>query len=154
MRKTLLRLWLVLWVIALPLVHIHPDADHVHGMPGHVHGGTYHSILITSPVSAHQDHQLYDHHDSFSHEETIDHSLAPSHPLQSFEDLIYGFSVIKPSLDSESEKLDILHDGVVIAHGEPLLISTDLTPNSSPPTRSFSNLCNSLSSRAPPVSLI
>jgi len=41
MRKTLLRLWLVLWVITLPLVHIHPDADHARGMPGHVHGGTY-----------------------------------------------------------------------------------------------------------------
>jgi hypothetical protein len=154
MRKILLRIWLVIWVITLPLVHIHPDADHAHGRPGHVHGGTYHSILIKSPVSAHHDHQLYDHHDSFSHEDTIDRSLAPSYPLHSFEDLTYGFSVLKPSIDSESEKSDILHDGVVIAHHEPWLNPTVLTPNASSPTRLFSILFNSLSPRAPPVILI
>ena len=153
-RKTVLRMWLVIWVITLPLVHIHPDADHAHGMPGHIHGGTYHSILIKAPVITHQDHQRYDHHDSFSHENTIKHSLAPSDPLHSFEDLTYGFSVLKPSIGPEAEKLDIFHDGVVIANLAPLNIPSVFTLNHSPPTRPFSILFNKLSPRAPPVFLM
>lgn len=38
-------LWLVAWLSVMPLVHVHPEADHRHGLPGHVHGGTFHTIL-------------------------------------------------------------------------------------------------------------
>ena len=62
MHKTLLRIWLVIWVITLPLVHIHPEADHAHAKSGHVHGGTYHSILVNTPVHAHQGHDQEEHH--------------------------------------------------------------------------------------------
>ncbi|MCZ6799072.1 MAG: hypothetical protein O7F12_01150 [Nitrospirae bacterium] len=154
MRHTLLRIWLIIWVVTLPLVHIHPDADHAHGMPGHIHGGTYHSILIKASVVADQDHQQYYHHDSFSHDDTFGPSLAPSHPLHSFEDLTYGFSVIKPSIDPESEKSDIPHDGVVIANLEPLSIPSAFTPNWSLKKRPFSILFKLLSPRAPPVLLL
>lgn len=37
--------WLVAWVLVVPLVHVHPEADHRHGLPGHVHGGTFHTVL-------------------------------------------------------------------------------------------------------------
>ena len=154
MHKTLLRVWLVIWVVTLPLVHIHPDADHAHGMPGHVHGGTYHSILIKAPAVTHQDHQRYDHHDSFSHDDPLWPSLVPSDPLHSFEDLTYGFSVIKSSIDSEPEKSDISHDGVVIANLEPLSIPSVFTPNYSLKKNPFPILFNSLSPRAPPVLLL
>jgi hypothetical protein len=122
-------------------------------MSGHVHGGTYHSILINAPVVADHDHQHYDHHDSFSHDKTIEPSLAPSHPLHNFEDLTYGFSVLKPSIDPESEKSDITYDGVVVANLAPLHISSVFTLKHSFPTRHFSILFNNLSSRAPPVLL-
>ncbi len=62
MHKTLLRLWLVIWVLTLPLVHIHPEADHAHEKLGHIHGGSYHSILVNTPVHAHQDHDQEEHH--------------------------------------------------------------------------------------------
>jgi len=154
MRNRLLRVWLILWVITLPLVHIHPDADHAHGMSGHVHGGTYHSILIKAPVVAHHDHYQYDHHDSFSHADTFGPSLAPSDPLHNFEDLTYSFSVLKPSIDPESEQSTLSHEGVVIANLEPLIISSVFTLNYSPPTRLFLILFKPISPRAPPVSLI
>lgn len=38
-------LWLVAWILAVPLVHVHPEADHRHGLPGHVHGGTFHTVF-------------------------------------------------------------------------------------------------------------
>jgi len=37
--------WLVLWVLVVPLFHIHPDIDHAHGASGHVHRAQYHSVL-------------------------------------------------------------------------------------------------------------
>lgn len=37
--------WLVVWVLAVPLIHIHPEMDHAHGAPRHVHSGQYHSVL-------------------------------------------------------------------------------------------------------------
>ena len=154
MRNRLLRVWLILWVVTLPLVHIHPDADHAHGMPGHVHGGTYHSIFITASAVAHQDHQRQDHHDFSSHEDTRGPSLAPLHPLHSVEDLTYGFSVLKPSIDPESEQSTLPHEGVVIANLEPLIISSVFTLNYSPPTRPFSILFTSFPPRAPPLTLL
>ena len=34
--------WLAVWMVVVPLVHIHPEADHLHGASGHAHGGTVH----------------------------------------------------------------------------------------------------------------
>ncbi|MCP9453479.1 MAG: hypothetical protein NNA23_12445 [Nitrospira sp.] len=36
--------WVGLWVLLVPFVHIHPDADHRHGADGHTHGGLVHTI--------------------------------------------------------------------------------------------------------------
>ena len=40
-------IWASLWMLAAPLFHVHPEADHRHGEVGHVHGGTVH--LVWSP---------------------------------------------------------------------------------------------------------
>lgn len=44
LRKAILP-WLTLWMIAIPLVHVHPEADHAHGAPAHMHGGTVHTVF-------------------------------------------------------------------------------------------------------------
>ena len=31
-------------MLAAPLFHVHPEADHRHGEEGHVHGGTVHTV--------------------------------------------------------------------------------------------------------------
>ena len=36
-------LWVSIWMLAVPLFHVHPEADHHHGEAGHVHGGTVHT---------------------------------------------------------------------------------------------------------------
>lgn len=38
-------MWLSVWMLAVPLFHVHPEADHHHGEAGHVHGGTVHTVL-------------------------------------------------------------------------------------------------------------
>ena len=37
-------LWVVVWMLIVPLFHVHPEADHRHGETGHVHGGTVHTV--------------------------------------------------------------------------------------------------------------
>jgi hypothetical protein len=36
--------WASVWMLAAPLFHVHPEADHRHGEVGHVHGGTVHTV--------------------------------------------------------------------------------------------------------------
>jgi len=149
MRKTLLRVWLVMWVITLPLVHIHPEADHAHGMPGHVHGGTYHMLLSGTPICAYQDHQH--HHDSFSAGEAFGPTHTPSHQSHGFEHSTYEFSILNSSIDLQLEKAEFLNDGVVIyALGVPCVSTPDISPRKS----LFSILPKILSPRAPPVLLM
>ena len=146
MRHTLLRIWLIIWVVTLPLVHIHPEADHAHGMPGHVHGGTYHTVLSGTPICAYQDHQH--HHASFSSGETFGLTHAPWHQSHGFEHSTYGFSVLNSSIDLQLEESEILNDGVVIyALGVPGVSLPDISPRKS----LTSILPKTLSPRAPPV---
>ncbi len=44
LRKAVL-LWVMLWMVAIPLVHVHPETDHHHGDIGHTHGGTTHTVF-------------------------------------------------------------------------------------------------------------
>lgn len=43
-RKAVL-LWVMLWMVAIPLVHIHPETDHHHGDAGHTHSGVAHTVF-------------------------------------------------------------------------------------------------------------
>src|SRR5207237_5218575 len=43
--RTVIPAWLMIWMVAVPLVHVHPEADHRHGNSGHVHGGIIHTVL-------------------------------------------------------------------------------------------------------------
>ncbi len=152
MSKTLLRLWLVLWVITLPLIHSHPEADHAHGMSGHLHGGTFHTILLNTPVSAHQDHEQHHHHDGFFFlGDGFESSQPPLHPSHGFEEATYGFSVIKPSIILESEKSEFPNDFVSTDNVEPLSTPGPSKANFNPKIRLFSILPKTLSPRAPPV---
>lgn len=152
MHRTLLRVWLVIWVLTLPLVHIHPEVDHAHGMSDHVHGGTYHSILVNTPVHAHQGYDQEEHHHDgfFSPGNEFEPSAFPSHPLHGFEEATYGFSIIKPSIVLGSEKSQYAYDLVVAAHAELLNVPSDSKTSFTPQKNRFSILPITLSPRAPP----
>ncbi len=38
-------IWTSVWMLAVPLFHVHPEADHRHGEVGHIHGGTVHTVF-------------------------------------------------------------------------------------------------------------
>jgi hypothetical protein len=42
--RMMVLVWVGLWVLLVPFVHIHPDVDHRHGADGHTHGGLVHTI--------------------------------------------------------------------------------------------------------------
>ena len=41
----LLRVWITIWMLAVPFFHVHPETDHHHGEAGHTHGGTVHTVF-------------------------------------------------------------------------------------------------------------
>lgn len=43
--RSVVLLWVSVWMLAVPLFHVHPDADDRHGEAGHIHGGTVHTVL-------------------------------------------------------------------------------------------------------------
>ncbi len=53
-------IWLVLWLIAIPLVHIHPEADHAHGAQGHNHEGMFHSVFSQDLACEFHNHHAAD----------------------------------------------------------------------------------------------
>ena len=154
MHKILLRIWLVLWLVTLPLVHIHPEADHAHATSGHVHGGSYHSILVNTPVHAHQGHAHEEHqHDGFfSPGNSAEPVHSSPHPSYDFEEATYGFSILKPSLSLDSEKSQPSYELAVAAHTEPIIVSSNWPKPYTPIKIPFSILSKNVSSRAPPFS--
>lgn len=43
--RTLLLMWIVIWLLAVPLFHVHPDAAHHHNESGPHHGGIAHTVF-------------------------------------------------------------------------------------------------------------
>ena len=43
--RILMRAWVVAWMLVVPFIHIHPEADQHHGEAGHVHGGMIHTVF-------------------------------------------------------------------------------------------------------------
>jgi len=41
----MLYVWIIAWLLAVPLVHMHPETEQHHGEVGHIHGGTFHSVF-------------------------------------------------------------------------------------------------------------
>ena len=150
MAKIFLRVWLILWVGILPLVHIHPEADHAHGISGHAHGGTYHTVLSTAPICAYEDHQH--HHDSFSPGEPFGTPDSSSHLPHGLEHSTYSFSVLNSSIDPilEGSGSYSTCDAVLACETETPRLSFVSAIDTSPPARPFSVLTHTLSARGPP----
>ena len=87
-----LLVWLSIWMLIVPLVHVHPDADHRHGVSDHRHGGTVHTVFskdLTCEFSVH-DHTLVATHESHSPFHVVAH---PRHGLEHLEiGLVLGSS--------------------------------------------------------------
>lgn len=144
--RVVVLVWASIWMLAAPLFHVHPEADHRHGDASHVHGGTVHTVFspdLSCEFSA------YDHASVAD-----DESRCPLH------------LIAQPPHGSEHLKIDValassaepqVGKGTVLdvaAH------SFHVNPPARPhaawqphPSSSLTNLflTTSLSSRAPPI---
>ncbi len=104
--RVMVRAWIIVWMMAVPLFHVHPEADHHHGEAGHIHGGTVHTVF--SP-------DLDDEFDSHQHTTDGVGNTTPSdvaisgHPPHALEYAELAFSFLSDSTDRKLPKPLFVH---------------------------------------------
>lgn len=94
-------IWASLWMLAAPLFHVHPEADHRHGEVGHVHGGTVHTAWSPDLDCEFDSHRQADRnkksiHSTVSNPEQLSH-LGDSHSE-------FSLSLMSDTTDRKSDK--------------------------------------------------
>ncbi len=139
-------MWASIWMLMVPLFHVHPEADHRHGDASHVHGGTVHTVFSPDLTC---EFSVYDHASVADNESHCPlHLIAqPAHGFEHFEIDVVLASSAEPQV-GKGTALD------VAAHSfhanPPTRVHAAWQPQPSP---SLTNLLltTSLSSRAPPL---
>jgi len=148
MSRKILRVWLTIWMLAVPLVHVHPEADHRHGALDHVHGGTVHSVFSSDLPC---EFIAYDHASLASGEAHCPLHLI-AQPVHAFEHLEIDF-VLASSTPTQAGKA-VISDALVGSNESGPSRSPRSLAQAAPfavPT--FLVLAASLSSRAPPFTV-
>lgn len=102
--------WLTVWIVAIPLVHMHPEADHRHGNSGHVHGGTIHTVF--SPDLACEYTARV--HDETCPEATHQRLQASAHSGHAFNHPEIEFSLLSVPIDRPVAKPGITVSGLPV----------------------------------------
>jgi hypothetical protein len=95
-------MWASVWMLLVPLVHVHPEMDHHHGGLEHVHSGTIHTVFaqdLDREFVRHQEHDRSAEAARFG----IVPSAESSHGDQEYPE--FGFSLVRDSSDRKSFKL-------------------------------------------------
>ena len=137
--------WVALWMLAAPLVHIHPEADHRHGSADHRHGGTVHTVF-SPDLSCEFSH--YDHAPVASTESHCSlHLIAqPLHGAEHLEIDLALASSAKPQV-GKGTMLDVAAHS--LSANRPTKTAATWRPQPDLPLTNLF-LATSLSSRAPP----
>jgi hypothetical protein len=133
-------------MLAAPLVHVHPDADHRHGAADHIHGGTVHTVFSHDLPC---EFSIYDHA-SVAHDESrcpLHLTAHPSHGAEHLEINLVLASSAGPQV-GKGTALDVAAHSFHV--NPPARAHVDYQPQPSP---SLTNLLltTGLSSRAPPL---
>jgi len=145
--RTIPVLWLVLWMVVIPLIHVHPDADH-HGIPEHVHGGVFHTVFSQDLDGEYGHHE----HDAPAIRPPVLPFLGASAGLLSHREM--GFSFLSSSPDRPSTKqifTDVLMAELDLSSPA---YSRRLNHQDISPTPILTLLANELSARAPPTTAV
>lgn len=141
----LLYVWMSLWVLVVPMVHVHPDADHQHGSGHHSHGGTVHTVF-----SSDLDCEFEDSHaageTTGSSSSLIEAAHHPGHDLEHLEVAIVLGSSPKPF----GEDGTLLDDAVLSCEHDRSIHVQSGRRTWSPPVRAGTALVTASSPRAPP----
>ena len=138
-------------MLLVPLVHVHPEADHRHGEAGHVHGGTVHTVW--SPDLDCE----FDHHRE--HDQSGASSQAGSSARMQLAHEGDGHSEFTFALLSDSSDRRLIHSLLLQALAIPHTImpnpgSTVRREEPPDPVPLSIRLLQDLPSRAPPAVLL
>jgi len=141
--------WLILWMLMVPLIHVHPDADH-HGIPDHVHGGVFHTVFSQDLDGEYERHGY--EHDTPVIQPPVLPFLGASAGLLSHTEM--GFSFLSSSPDRPSAK-QVFTD-ILFAEFDLNLLTSPGSPMSQDifPAPILGLLANDLSARAPPTTSV
>lgn len=138
--------WVIVWLLVVPLFHVHPDTDHHHGQIGHVHGGTVHTVF-----SRDLDCEFNGHHEPNASQSTESARLpslgASPHGGDHPE---FGFSFLTDSTDRKSSKPLLSHIQVVESTAVHASNSNGLVKQDAGVSPAAAFLIHELPSRAPP----
>lgn len=144
---TVVLAWLTVWLIAIPLVHVHPETAHSHDSFDHVHKGTTHTVFSTDcpdELGASPSPTVVSHSASESHSSVFGQA---AHIFLDGDEIVFTF--LPPSPTQSFDHASPL--GVLFAYVPPpvsLHVSLDTFFISSYP---FALRSSALVPRAPPV---
>ena len=144
-RKVVL-VWVSLWMLMVPLFHVHPEADHRHGGEDHKHGGIVHTVFSADLQC---EFSVYNHASAAGDESRCPLHLTV-HPFHGAEHLEIDV-VLASSAEPQVGKGTALDVAAHSSHAPPpARLHAVWQPQPSP---SLTNifLTTSLSSRAPPI---
>ena len=132
-------------MLAVPLFHVHPEADHRHGQAEHVHGGTVHTVF-SPDLSC--EFSVYDHASVAATESRCPlHLIAqPFHGAEHFEIDVILASSAEPQV-GKGTALDVAAHS--FSANQPIRGPAAWRPQPNLPLTNLS-LTTSLPSRAPP----
>jgi len=143
-------LWLVLWMLVIPLIHVHPDADQHHGIAGHDHGGVFHTVYSQDLEGEYAHHSP--EHDASVIQRPVLPFLGDLAGLLSHPEI--GFSFLSSSPDHPLVKQILTN--VVLAELDLTLLTypCSIAYRELSPAPSLVLLANDLAARAPPVTSV
>ncbi len=149
---SLLRAWAVLWLLALPLFHIHPETDPHHGEAGHIHAAAVHTVFSADLEGEFEDH----HHEAHHHAQVADSgpALSAQGPHAWENDHELSFALLNDATDRKLVKPLLAHLLFVAQHFLPLPERRDPAVEQGDPTVPFPLLASEIPARAPPSSLL
>ncbi|MDI3461543.1 MAG: hypothetical protein OJF50_000364 [Nitrospira sp.] len=140
--------WVTVWMLFVPLVHVHPEVEHNHGDPGHVHHAVTHTVF-SAPLECEYPAQ----HDNTCPSGTHQHVQSIGHHGHTFTHPEIEYSLVAPSAAPTIAK--ILHSLFCLSEDvpspAPIVFSGSTSPRDVAPTVLF--LATALPLRAPPVPL-
>lgn len=111
--------WASAWMLAVPLFHVHPEADHRHGEAGHIHGGTIHMVWSQDLDCEFDSHRHMDHTRQSTQDGLTSVAQSP-HAGDVHSEL--SFSILNDSTDRKSLKPFVVQalgfSSAVVSDGE------------------------------------
>lgn len=126
--------WAILWLLIVPLIHVHPETDHHHGNADHAQGVTVHTVFSPDLEGEYEAHT----HDSSNSAGGVRQSLGlTGHSPHTFSHPEIAFSLLSPSIDRP-----VVKPGVVVA---------DIPDIERTPGRRIASVSSSLSVISPTI---